>query len=121
MESKGLERKVGLFVSIGVVTLLAIIFLIGGDKAFFRSFQKMKINLEETSGLNVGGVVQISGVPVGNVARIDFDSGSTKLVVTLNVDKRYSSRLTKGSTAAIRTQGALGDKFVMITPGPANA
>lgn len=118
---KNLERKVGIFVSVGTVVLLSIIFMIGGDKAFFRSFQKMKIRLDETSGLNVGNVVQIAGVPVGNVTGIEFDVNSTKLLVDLKIDKRFAPKITKGSVAAIRTQGALGDKFVMIMPGPADA
>lgn len=122
MESNGhIERKVGIFVALSVFALLTSIFLLGGDKAFFRSYIQMKVNLEETSGLTTGAVVQIVGLPVGNVLKISFDENSNLLVVDLKIDKRFASKITKGSTASIRTQGALGDKFIMIRPGPANA
>ncbi len=121
MESNvGIERKVGIFVLGGILILIIVIFALGGDRAFFRSYEKMKILLQETSGLGVGAVVQISGLPAGNVVGIDFDPETGKLAVSLKIDKRYAVKITHGSTASIRTQGALGDKFVMITPGPSN-
>jgi phospholipid/cholesterol/gamma-HCH transport system substrate-binding protein len=81
----------------------------------------MQIIIEESSGLGVGAVVQIAGLPSGNVVALDFDTATDKVIVTLKVDRKYAPKITEGSRASIRTQGALGDKFVMIKPGPGQA
>lgn len=119
MESNsGVERKVGIFVAISTIALIVVIFLLGGDKSFFKSYQVMKVKLEETSGLVAGGVVQIAGIASGNVTSIELDPQDNQLIVTIKIDRKYSSRLTHGTTASIRTQGALGDKYVLIKLGP---
>jgi phospholipid/cholesterol/gamma-HCH transport system substrate-binding protein len=97
--------------------LLSFILLLGGDKSFFRKNILLHVNFEETGGLAVGSVVQIAGIPAGNVKSIDFDGDKNLLNVTLKLDSKYLPRLTKGTTAALRTQGALGDKYIWIRPG----
>ncbi len=115
-----MERKVGMFVIAATLVFIVVIYILGGDKAVFSRHQKMRMYLEEASGLASGGVVQVAGLPAGNITSLDFDTPSGNLVVTLKIDKKYAGKITKGSTASIRTQGALGDKFVMIKPGPTN-
>ncbi|MBK9292850.1 MAG: MCE family protein [Oligoflexia bacterium] len=117
-QSNGVEKKVGLFVAIATIAFIVIIFLLGGDKSFFKSYQYMKLKLEETSGLVAGNVVQMAGIASGNVESIELDAEGNHLIVNIKIDKKYAARLTKGTTASIRTQGALGDKYVLIKPGP---
>jgi phospholipid/cholesterol/gamma-HCH transport system substrate-binding protein len=64
----------------------------------------------------MGSLVSIAGMPVGNVHRIEF-SPDKQLVAVLNIDKNFQQLLTNDSIASIRTQGALGDKYIYITPG----
>jgi phospholipid/cholesterol/gamma-HCH transport system substrate-binding protein len=119
MESNSsIEKKVGIFVVLSVLTLILVIFSLGGDKSLFKSYNHLKMQIEETNGLTSGAVVQIAGITAGNVASIELDPENNHLNVTLKIDKKYARRLTKGTTASIRTQGALGDKFVLIKLGP---
>jgi phospholipid/cholesterol/gamma-HCH transport system substrate-binding protein len=58
----------------------------------------------------------MSGVRVGEVTNIRFDSKDYKAVVTLRVDPQYN-KIPDDSFAAIETQGLLGGKYIGISPG----
>ena len=68
--------------------------------------------------LKVGAPVSMSGVEMGRVTKIDFDSKEYKAVVTLRMDNRYN-QLPTDSDASIYTQGLLGGKFIGLTAGGA--
>ena len=92
--------------------------LLGGDKFFFSRTYHLKIHMPQVQGLGKGSVVSLSGVPVGNVERIEFVPGSSEVEVNITVQKSAQRKITEGSLASIKTQGALGDKYVYIEPGP---
>jgi phospholipid/cholesterol/gamma-HCH transport system substrate-binding protein len=68
--------------------------------------------------LKVGAPVSMSGVEMGRVAKIAFDSKEYKAVVTMRMDARYN-QIPTDSDAAIYTQGLLGGKFIGVTAGGA--
>jgi phospholipid/cholesterol/gamma-HCH transport system substrate-binding protein len=68
--------------------------------------------------LKVGAPVSMSGVEVGRVSKIDFDSKEYKAVVLLRLDARFN-QIPTDSDASIYTQGLLGGKFIGITAGGA--
>lgn len=118
MESQhSTQIKVGIYLGIGIICILASIFFLGADKALFRRYVKLHAHFEQVQGLSVGSVVSLSGVTVGNVQDITFRPDENKLDVTMSVDSKYINRIRKNSEVEIRTQGALGDKFVFIFPG----
>jgi len=69
--------------------------------------------------LKVGAPVSMSGVEMGRVTKITFDSKEYKAVVTMRMDARYT-QIPTDSDAAIYTQGLLGGKFIGITAGGAD-
>jgi phospholipid/cholesterol/gamma-HCH transport system substrate-binding protein len=68
--------------------------------------------------LKVGAPVSMSGVEMGRVTKIAFDTKEYKAVVTLRMDTRYN-QIPTDSDAAIYTQGLLGGKFIGLTAGGA--
>lgn len=118
MESnKSHELKVGIFVAIGVCILVVFIIIIGSERSIFQKFYHLKVKFTQVQGIRSGSVVQLQGFPVGNVDTITFDANGS-LVVNMLIAQDYKARITRGSTATVRTQGALGDKFILIVPGP---
>lgn len=115
------ELKVGIFTAIGIVLFCLSIILLGGDKFFFAAREKLKVRLPQVQGLGVGSVVSLLGVQIGNVESIDFVTGSTDVEVTVSVNQNALNRITEGSKATVKTQGALGDKYIYIEPGPLDA
>jgi phospholipid/cholesterol/gamma-HCH transport system substrate-binding protein len=112
------EIRVGLFVAGGLALLLTSILLLGGDKYFFRNTYQLRTQMNHVQGLVEGSVVSLSGINIGVVKKMTFTSDS-KLDLSLQLDRDFSDRITESSVASIRTQGALGDKFIYIEPGPA--
>jgi phospholipid/cholesterol/gamma-HCH transport system substrate-binding protein len=68
--------------------------------------------------LKVGAPVSMSGVEIGRVSKIDFDSKEYKAVVSLRIDSKFS-QIPSDSDASIYTQGLLGGKFIGLTAGGA--
>lgn len=115
------QAQVGAFIFLGLVAVLASILALGGSKSIFKSYVTLYARLDQVQGLNEGSVVSVSGFNVGNVKEISFSGEQKALVVSMKIDSKFINRITKGSTAEIRTQGALGDKFVFIAPGDPTA
>lgn len=111
------KKRVGIFVAAGIVVVCLSIFFIGGDQ-LFRPQLRFKARFGQIQGLTEGSVVSLSGLKIGNIENVAFIEDQNEIEVTLRVDKGYASKLTTGSLIEIRTQGALGDKYLFITPGP---
>lgn len=111
------QLKTGIFVVLGVIMIFISILLIGGDKALFTSYLKITSDFSQVQGLSNGSVVSLSGVTVGNIDRIEFISETGKLRIKMLVDESYQDQIPADSKVEIRTQGALGDKYLFIIPG----
>lgn len=109
---------VGAFLFAGVGIILTSIFMLGADKAFFKSYSRLTAKFENVQGLAKGSVVSLAGIVVGNIEDIEFLQSEKAPSVVMKIESRFLPRITKGSLAEIRTQGALGDKFIYIIPGP---
>ena len=114
------QIKVGIFSLIALVVLVISILVLGGYQLFFRKTYQLKVAFDQVQGLSKGSVVSLMGFPVGNINQIRF-LPSGLLEVTMDVDQEYQNQITAGSNASVKTQGALGDKYVYITPGKASA
>lgn len=111
------QIKVGVFVVLGVVVTMSSIFMLGANKSFFSKFSHLYAEFENVQGLARGSVVSLSGVVIGNIESIDFVKEKNLLRVDMKIEIEYLPRVFKGSEVEIRTQGALGDKFIYIIPG----
>lgn len=116
-ENSASQTTIGAFVIGGIILILASIFFLGADKSVFSTYARIHAHFENVQGLAEGSVVTISGVNIGNVEKILFLSDSNDLDVVMKIENRSLHKLKKGSLAEIRTQGALGDKFIYIIPG----
>lgn len=115
--SRRLEYKVGLFVGLGLIAVLVSILLLGGNRIVFTRYANFSTPFTEVQGLFPGSVVSLAGLPVGNVSEITFSTEDNQLRVNYIVDAKFAGKITEGTKAEIRTQGALGDKYIYLTPG----
>jgi phospholipid/cholesterol/gamma-HCH transport system substrate-binding protein len=119
-KSRTLNLGTGAFVLLGFA---ALFFLTTQTTSRGLSFLKpphydVTAKFDNVGDLKVGAPVSMSGVEIGRVARIDFDSTEYKAVVLLRLDQRYS-KIPTDSDASIYTQGLLGGKFIGLTAGGA--
>lgn len=116
MEKARLETIVGIFVLVGILCLaylsinLGKLELLGGDS------YEVSANFDSISGLRNGASVEIAGVEVGRVDRVELDP---KAGYTAKVTLRINSgiELQDDVIASVRTRGIIGDKFVQLKPG----
>lgn len=115
-----LQYKVGLFIGAGLAAVMAAILLLGANKALLARYVHVHARFTEVQGLFPGSVVSLAGIPVGNIEAIKFVAEQNKLDVSMKINQQYAHRLVEGMTAEVRTQGALGDKYVYLAPGAVN-
>lgn len=111
------QIKVGVFLASGIAVLLTTIFMLGSNKSLFQEVIKVRSYFDSVQGLNKGAVVSLAGVKVGNIDKISFDENRNLVEIVAIIDAEYKKKIKKDSRVEIRTQGALGDKFLYITPG----
>jgi phospholipid/cholesterol/gamma-HCH transport system substrate-binding protein len=108
--------KVGLGVALGIAALVTSIFILGGNN-FMQKTSKLFIEFQQAQGLQVGSVVSLAGLTIGNVRELNMAAGRNVILAEIEVDQKYFSRITDHSKIGVRTQGALGDKYIYIDPG----
>lgn len=111
------QIKVGVFLASGIAVLLTTIFMLGSNKSLFQEVIKVRSYFDSVQGLNKGAVVSLAGVKVGNINQVSFDENRNLVEIVAIIDAEYKKKIKKDSRVEIRTQGALGDKFLYITPG----
>lgn len=115
------QIKVGIFLASGITVLLVTIFMLGSNKSMFQEVVELRSYFDSVQGLNKGAVVSLAGVKVGNIEEMKFDEKRNLVEIISIIDSDYKNKIKKDSRIEIRTQGALGDKFLYITPGSAAA
>jgi phospholipid/cholesterol/gamma-HCH transport system substrate-binding protein len=105
---------VGLFVLAGLAGLAYLSLSIGGVSYSGPKGFILIANFDEIGGLKPRAPVVISGVKVGEVARIDLND-DYRAKVTFNLNPTL--KLPIDTIASIVTSGVLGDRYVSLQPG----
>ena len=111
------EVKVGIFVAIGLALTMLSILLLGGTSNWFSKTFQYSSHFSSVEGLIPGAKVIVSGVNVGTVDSVEFDSEKRDIRVRFSVNKEALQWIRQGSLVEIATQGVLGDKFISISAG----
>ena len=119
MPEKRIKLRVGLTIFAGIVILLIFIAMIGTDDYLFANTYKLRMYLNNASGLVKGAPVTLGGYKIGDVESISFvpENGEDVIEVGMRILEKYQFRITEHSHAEISSIGILGDKFVNITVG----
>jgi len=115
--------RVGVLMLVGAVILAAAIFSIGGGAHWLTGTEELRAHFSRVNGLQSGAPVYLSGVNVGNVAKIRFpkDPRANFVVVYISVRDDAMPRVRADSVAKIESMGLLGDKFLLLTSGSPTA
>lgn len=121
MKLRTIEVLVGLFVVLGIASLLMLSLQVSGLSDFYRddSGYKIKAIFQNIGGLKVRSKVTLGGVRIGRVTNIGLEENEYneyQPVVEMSIDSSIKN-LPKDSTAKILTAGLLGDNYVGIETG----
>lgn len=117
MNTRTIEIAVGLFVAAGLAALFMLAMKVsnlatyGGDDGYLISAR-----FDNIGGLKVRSPVSASGVRVGQVTDISYDSGGYEARVTMSIEPQYD-KFPTDTAASIMTSGLLGEQFVGLEPG----
>jgi phospholipid/cholesterol/gamma-HCH transport system substrate-binding protein len=119
-KSHALNLGTGTFVLLGFAALFYLTTQTTSRGLAFSSppHYDVTAKFDNIGDLKVGAPVSMSGVQIGRVAKIDFDSKLYKAAVLMRLDARYD-QIPTDSDASIYTQGLLGGKFIGLTAGGA--
>lgn len=116
-QTRAVEFGTGLFVFLGVLALFFLTTRVtnfdsySGDEGYTLTGR-----FDNVGSLKLRSPVAMSGVTIGRVTGIEFDSEMLEAVVTMRIDSRYST-IPDDSDASILTQGILGGQYVGLEPG----
>ena len=116
MDRTKIDLWVGIFVALGVASLLGLAMKVGNlTSGKIGETYSVTAAFENVGGLKSRAPVKSAGVAVGRVDNIAFNSKTYEAIVTINIDKRY--HFPKDTFANIYTAGLLGEQYVGLEAG----
>lgn len=118
------DLRVGIVTFIAISCLVIAVAFAGGDKGLLlQKATTLKAHLNDISGLKKGSTVTLGGMSIGKVTDVKLlnGEGENLIEVTMQVRSDVMARIKKDSKAAVRTQGMLGDRYIEISMGSAEA
>jgi phospholipid/cholesterol/gamma-HCH transport system substrate-binding protein len=134
-----IQVQVGAFLAIGILLTMMAIFVLGSKTNIFQTYYSLICYFDDISGLRIGAPVQLAGINVGFISKIEFEerpvanesseegqSESTvdeekkfiiKVKVAMKINQQFQDRIRHDSVASVVTQGLLGDRMIYITVG----
>lgn len=106
----------GAFIAVLLVLSFATVFMLNKENPLFSSKKQIFIEVKNAQNLKGGAAVQLKGIKIGNVEKIEFKNIDT-IRITLGILEEYTEWIRQDSYAAFKTQGVLGDKFIEILGG----
>jgi phospholipid/cholesterol/gamma-HCH transport system substrate-binding protein len=117
MTTRMMEILVGVFVAIGLASLFMLAMKVSNLSDFNQSGgYTISARFENIGGLKVKSPVTVSGVRVGRVIGISYDSQEFNAVVTMQIEESYND-FPIDTSASIYTAGLLGEQYIALEPG----
>jgi phospholipid/cholesterol/gamma-HCH transport system substrate-binding protein len=105
--------RLGMFVLIGTLLLIAALYLIGNKQNIFGNTFQINATFYNVNGLMAGNNVRFAGIDVGTVKKVEITNDTTVNVLML-VEKRVQSFIKKNALASVGTDGLMGNRLVNI-------
>lgn len=117
MDRTLLDLWVGIFVAAGIAALFVLALKVGNASTTFNTGATYSLvaEFDNIGGLKVRAPVKSSGVVVGRVDDIQFDSKKFTARVVMNIDKRYE--FPRDTSVSILTSGLLGEQYIGVEAG----
>lgn len=108
-----IELLVGVFTLVGVIALGLQAIGLGGLTLISSDRYDIQAEFDNISGLKKGAAVEVAGVQVGEVHKVELRDPTA--IVTLRL--KNTIPVYEEDIASVRTQGIIGDKYVKILRG----
>jgi phospholipid/cholesterol/gamma-HCH transport system substrate-binding protein len=115
---KDISKKIrlGIFVTLGIAVFILGIYFVGERQQLFRKSFRVSGVFKDVAGLQAGGNVRFSGINVGTVEDISIISDSS-VKVDIQINEQTRKFIKKDAIASIGSDGLMGNKILIISPG----
>src|SRR6267143_7181324 len=114
--------RLGSFIIATLAVLAAGVFIIGSKQYLFAPTYRLKAQFATVIGLDPGAEVRVGGVNTGSVRDIKLpDRPNGKITMLMDLQRSTHDIIKQDSVAAIETEGLLGNEYVSISFGSAQA
>ena len=115
--SKSLEILVGLFVLLGLGSLLVLALNISkvSNGLSAPAIYQVQARFDNVGGLRSRAKVTLSGVNVGRVVSVGYSKEFSQALVTMEINQEFE--LSSDTQASIYTAGLLGEQYISLEPG----
>lgn len=117
MKRNGIETTVGIFVVIGLICIAYMTVKLGDVTVFGDDSYSLTARFSSVTGLKNGSSVEMLGIEVGKVEKLQLDQEKQQAMVELRI--KNDVQVYDDAIASIKTSGLIGDKYVQIDPGGA--
>ena len=112
-----IEIMVGLFVALGFLALFMLAMKVSNlSRLANNEGYEVTAYFENIGGLKVRSPVTVSGVRVGQITSIVYDSGRYEAKVVMRIQGQHDY-FPIDTTASIYTAGLLGEQYIALEPG----
>ncbi len=115
-KSNSQKVKVGIFVVVGTVLLIAALYFIGSKQQMFSKNIEIYATFSNVNGLTLGNNVRYSGINVGTITNIEMKEVG-KITIEMSVEEKSALFIKKSAIASISSDGLVGSMVVNIEPG----
>src|SRR5271166_3835489 len=113
---------IGIFVVVGSLLFATAVFLIGNQHNVFSKHIELYTEVKNLNGLAKGATIRVGGFDAGEVAGISIpESPAAGFRLTLRIADQVRGLIRTDSVATIETEGVVGDKVLLISPGSSTA
>jgi len=113
---RNFETLFGIFLVVGLLALLTFALRISNFGDTDDQHYELTARFENIGGLKVRSPVNVSGVRVGRVTSVVYNTDDFEAVIRLKIDSQYN-QLPVDSVAQIYTAGLLGEQYISLQPG----
>lgn len=110
---------VGIFITLGLLIVIAGVLTLGGQKKAFVSAIHVSATFSDIGGVQTGNNIWYSGVKVGTVKKITFIEHN-KIRVDLNIEEKSAQFIHKDVVAKVGSDGLVGNKIIALSGGSEN-
>ncbi|MDX8383490.1 MAG: MlaD family protein [Ghiorsea sp.] len=113
---QGMQRKVGIFLLLGLAVLLVVLLVSGVKSNFFAKKFYVHIHPPTATAFYEGQPVRFQGFGIGYVNMIDLLEHG-KVQITLQLLDKYRVMLHEGAVVQLAKEGMIGEQFVRVSAG----